>query len=1656
MDKESCEDDESAEVVMEANKIDVTKKDTCKQVHQNSSQNLSTEDNKRSSAFAKTNLSSYIIEYYNKLRNSGHRASLAENLYPSGASSLPTDLNVHGVSFGMSSSEFFALNKNEQAVDQHGHNAEHNLDTNNLKCNNKEEKDSGNQCILMEDMTFRCFPSGTQEVLGTSYGKEYIPAVRREVNAISDVENTQLPENWQAFRSYRSSLPMSGIQHHTLNMPEQNQEHAVINTEAAGSGRAPSPASVSSVTSSRRLEWDSGADVGYQNYQQDGYKSPSAEGLSTIEKMVLSRGCSAALRLEPEGTSGTIGKSVAGFLQPGPVTKYIFNEGPMAISTPTDIQRSAVVSPTTGTDSESEITPIVKPQTDRNLFPQSSYGNNVSVARNNGQRTLSERNKDFNVLTRQISSSLTNLSSCGLQDTHGDLLSRSQSYLSLTKKHDMKTVRQEATNNPLYLQHQNKKANTCSASSSSIATVVQKHDSPRMLDQVIQTSLFNVPKSHSVGIQVNTQNYTHKLDSGAEIEYSDDDIIDKTETIIEENLSRKQKHKFTLKHFPNNGDLLVKEIKINSDLDTATGRDSAITTKNISVENMENTHSDKTTMQQVNQSEGETEKNCGTLESEASSTQTAASWFMGDASHSAASNHVERCARTSHSVVGAAHSFEYLPGHVYENRNTTTGDSSSESVSSHPSIGLSTKSGANILSNEFWNSTTPSTLATDIEKGVNLLKDLLKSSSYSSKAKKQLVRKVVSRIVETDYAEDKELLNSLHKNVPFVPPTSFVNSTAAVSVCDVQASGTDAQTGETKERLKESASENHSDKCDQFSSHAADQSHRVADKCVGTAFSDTSGPSYISEKILLSDNHSDSRAETTTFTTEGYEDSSSTNTNINKNRHSWKELITQSEKEYEKHKQKSGSHGKKSVLLNLCESERENQLSWISTEIHHLQNLKQLLEKQKNVRTSLIDQWEQSHKGYQKKRRDTKELQKNRDVSPGLMRSVETSSSTTTLTHPRNSSVNDHSHNNKFSELKTCIASEEKRRTGNHKQTSVSDLQISSHLKSVGTQCATNIELCNGKDRSKSSGNIKKLSREIQHKKNVQTHTSDFSNISENELTFELTDSILTDNAASGRINVYTQTSKDKHVTNFHSSARSLTADIENTRNSSKLCACGETAGKYSNSNEENPLCCCKCKKLLTQIKSEIKSQKQQTSGQKAQKEHSCSSNVKNSTRKQNSVSSSRKITQTKDETDSNRSALSSMGTLRDALELTHDSEGYKRVSVATETVENAGVQTSHSVSGLPLIRPHWYPVTQRTTNHTNKDENKINVNNVECPCCGALENDNLQHNVSDGMCSRCMKSGQNYSLRSRKCHNCNYEQHTEENELSSPDNESNYSESAKEKELDNMGSAFDKCSYCRRKPNFEVTKTKESLSDDKTSSTSRHATKSPLGYILTLDESTDTSINSIKEKSPKRSLQEIKMKIAKRKGSSALASGKGQLRSRFNSDTIIKDKEILGKSVKSKNSSEYHKKKRLYRKNLTLQEYLMKNRPDFIQHAEYRRQCIDELAYLRELRQKSKQKLLALASLCDDEASSAVSKEPLPPPPLAVKRVFSQRSMRVQTERKYRKLPEVLSEKVERKKKEDYRTNRLMAQVFAKKLQTRVLKGDVNLSNSKSVISIV
>ena len=57
---------------------------------------------------------------------------------------------------------------------------------------------------------------------------------------------------------------------------------------------------------------------------------------------------------------------------------------------------------------------------------------------------------------------------------------------------------------------------------------------------------------------------------------------------------------------------------------------------------------------------------------------------------------------------------------------------------------------------------------------------------------------------------------------------------------------------------------------------------------------------------------------------------------------------------------------------------------------------------------------------------------------------------------------------------------------------------------------------------------------------------------------------------------------------------------------------------------------------------------------------------------------------------------------------------------------------------------------------------------------------------------------------------------------------------------------------------------------------------------------------------------------------------------------------------------------------------------------------------------------------------------------------------------KKYRHLPEVTGKIEDKKKKDEYKTNKLIADIFAKKLQQKALKGHVNLSNSISVLSTI
>lgn len=131
-----------------------------------------------------------------------------------------------------------------------------------------------------------------------------------------------------------------------------------------------------------------------------------------------------------------------------------------------------------------------------------------------------------------------------------------------------------------------------------------------------------------------------------------------------------------------------------------------------------------------------------------------------------------------------------------------------------------------------------------------------------------------------------------------------------------------------------------------------------------------------------------------------------------------------------------------------------------------------------------------------------------------------------------------------------------------------------------------------------------------------------------------------------------------------------------------------------------------------------------------------------------------------------------------------------------------------------------------------------------------------------------------------------------------------------------------------------------------------------------------------------------------------------------------------------------------------TLQECLETNRPDVYNNFEYRRHIISERSRERERMHDKRVQNLAqwITKTINENHRQGLS--------AGSNRIFTTVQMKEQTMKRYKHLPEVTNKEVDRKKKEEYRTNKLMADIFAKRLQTKALKGHVNLSNSFSVLA--
>ena len=735
-----------------------------------------------------------------------------------------------------------------------------------------------------------------------------------------DVKYGKVPENGETIIAARSSVMLPSppdTQHQAFVMSGQTHDSSAIISEAAGSGRPPSPASVSSVTSSRRLEWDSGADVGYQNYQPNAGESIPNEGFSTIERIALARGFSAARRLEPEGTAGSMQQ--LNTVQFKPVTKRskCISKMPMAVSTPVDYGQT-VGGSATGTDSECEITPVVKCPADRYVlhgmerYYHSAERKYTFALQDHVKDAESKGEEVCDILSKKISSSLTDLSQCHLHDPHKNSLRRSQSYLNLLSEENYETKsRQYFSSGSFSLQHHRKRNTgtaTCSVSSSSVSTIVPSHESSRMSDKHIQTSALHVPIGNCVGIEVSetekdckslttasslpckhgSSSFRHVTalnpEQVTELENNYSDIFDKTDNHISEdtgtaqhihnlkpvfgmnqnythvsqiqseNISCEKKGHHKLegnRRIINQSPALCKGARRKGSDDCQSCSAAAETQGfgEMSEGRLNIAHSKPLLESCVNQSEEETtEKNSGTLDSITSSTQTTGSWFVGDTPQSTSGNKNVAGRRGSFGVVGSANSFEYLPGHVYENSTSTVDSSLNRNAITEcsPTENMLSHQVADFVEHKFatnsdkvWESPAASTLSRDIEKGVTMLKDLVKSKTYNSAVRKKFVQQLVDRLVKTNYAEDSEFLES---NVPRLPPKSLVSTPGCVSGVIVQkvshenVSGGQSVRGtmEREEVSGESASEQQGTGKQQMTTSSTHQAYFLTDKCVET------------------------------------------------------------------------------------------------------------------------------------------------------------------------------------------------------------------------------------------------------------------------------------------------------------------------------------------------------------------------------------------------------------------------------------------------------------------------------------------------------------------------------------------------------------------------------------------------------------------------------------------------------------------------------------------------------------------------------------------------------------------------------------------------------------------------------------------------------
>lgn len=794
-----------------------------------------------------------------------------------------------------------------------------------------------------------------------------------------------------------------------------------LSDSCAGGRVSPS----SSVTSSRRLEWDSGADVGYNQMYGSPNPGDSTSGLCTIERMALAQGCSAALhlRLDPEGTTVPASPSI-----PTPIPLPVQEKSiagsvgnPTAESTPLSrVPYVAKVLRKHGNDTKTVISPIfyvnkkdgAETRGLSGILQEEEEEAMINPIQPNSKSPDAQEYSSASTIPfhRQLSNSMQDLRKCISKQSENQLL-KSQSDPDLAgeppvvvSKSCRSKLLKEISRGRNYTES-NVAAH--SISSGSDATLVHvgteedlATDGREDNDSVDLPSENKGQKSQDIKkIGLDTQNPNSVslsvCESGkisAPAEPQDSNESSKTRGSPQQNLAKKESARAHLKESKPST-----STHVCSDTDHKRGlhHHFGVLCSTALGGHIQSSEQPNVGSQPQNivsgpdrvYSASENRKQHQSRESTQSPPQdsenpivesTGSSAFHSDAPH-------DESVPGASTLTGRANSFEYLPGHVYENNSAPgsrkqerpPGISTSTETDSEPVRPISRvmhrkvadSSSHDTEDDRLWGSprTGSNTLVQDLERGVNLLKGVMENKSAGRRCKRELIRRIIKKLVTSEYVEDiieKERASHAARP-PFSPRRMKYHERQDRNLRSKRPLGSERQeiSGESDEP-KQQAARTHNVRR-KLPTHQSGH-HLAAPRALSTLASGSK-----SSSLWSSQGDSTSGSISLSGSSDNQKQSKlSVKSNPHFELHQekaadWLQPATKSEKLFEI-KKNGASHAEKHLadLMGtqapehvmdpmLLKDDPQKQLSWVKNEINHLKILKQLLQKQEFLKQSL-------------------------------------------------------------------------------------------------------------------------------------------------------------------------------------------------------------------------------------------------------------------------------------------------------------------------------------------------------------------------------------------------------------------------------------------------------------------------------------------------------------------------------------------------------------------------------------------------------------------------------------------------------------------------------------------------------------------------------